>query len=144
MKHATSMMAGLLLIGLIAGGGSETKLNAQSETGEIFTVPFAFAADGHMIQPGTYEVRHDFSRFLLSVQNVKTGEKQLLSVRPEERFSVPAKGLLVFERCGQRRELSEFHVRGTSLYSETTAQGRKKHTEVESCAEAGTVTLAAR
>jgi len=144
MRSAMSMMSGLLLAVLIAGGASETRLNAQGEPGEIFTVPFAFTVDGHVIQAGTYEVRHDFSRFVMTFQNVKTGDKQLLSVRPEERSSVPAKGLLVFHRCGDLRELSEFHVRGTSLFSATIESGRKKESEVRSCAEPGTVTVAAR
>ena len=144
MKRVSSMMAGSLLAVLIAGGTCQARLNAQNEPGEVFTVPFAFTADGHEIQPGTYEVRRESNQFLVSIQNVKTGEKQLFSVRPEERSAVPAMGLLVFERCGDQKALSEFHIRGTNLYSATIDAGRRKSPEVESCSRSDTVTLAAR
>ena len=144
MKRAKSMVGRLLLAVLIAGGMCGVGLNAQSETGEIFTVPFAFTVDGQEIQPGIYELRRDSNQFLISIRNVKTGEKQLFSVRPEERSAVPAKGLLVFERCGDRKELSEFHIRGTNFYSATIAVGRRKNLEAESCSRSDAVTLAAR
>jgi hypothetical protein len=144
MKRFTIMMAASLLAVLIAGGASEATLNAQDGLGEIFTVPFGFTADGHKIQPGIYEIRRDSSQFLLSIQNLKTGEKQLFSVRPEQRTDVPAQGLLVFHECGDRKELSEFHLRGTNLYSATIDWGRKKSAESESCSGQNTMTLAAR
>lgn len=143
MKRITTTMGGWLLTVLIAGGSSEAKLTAQSGPGEIFPVPFAFTVGGHEIEPGTYEVRRDFSERLISIQNVQTGEKQLFSVRPEERRVVPRKGLLVFQRCGNRKNLSEFHIRGTSLYSETI-EGRNRNTEVERCSPTDTTTIAAR
>ena len=144
MKRITSMMAASLAAVLIAGGASDTTLNAQNMLGEVFTVPFAFTADGHQIQPGTYEIRRDSSQFLLSIQNVTTREKQLFSVRPEQRAEVSSQGLLVFLRCGDRRELSEFHLRGTNLYSATIDTARMKIAEAESCSNPNTVTLAAR
>ena len=144
MKRVKSMMAGSLLAVLIAGGPFEARLNAQSMQGEIFTVPFAFTAQGHEVQPGTYEVRRDSSPFLMSLQNVKTGEKQFFSVRPEQRSAVPAEGMLVFEECGDRKKLSEFHIRGTNLYSATINSRRRESPEVESCSRPETVTLAAR
>ncbi|WP_109487325.1 hypothetical protein [Occallatibacter savannae] len=144
MKQVTSIMSGILLAFVIAGGSGGARANAQDGTGEIFTVPFAFTVDGHDIQPGTYEVRRDLSPFLLSVENVKTGEKELFSVRPEQRRAIPAKGLLVFQRCGDRNKLSEFHVPGTNLYSATIDARPRKSTEVESCSRAETMTIAAR
>ncbi|MBS1804076.1 MAG: hypothetical protein JST28_11965 [Acidobacteria bacterium] len=144
MKRATSMMAGMLLAVLIAGGAAGTKSSAQSVSGEVFTVPFAFTADGHEVEPGTYEVRRDSSQFVMSIQNVKTGEKQLFPVRPESRPAVHQKGLLVFQQCGDRKSLSEFHVRGTSLYSATVTSGRKRNFEVESCSRPETLALASR
>jgi hypothetical protein len=144
MKRFTSMMPALLLAVLMVGGASEAKLNAQDRLGEIFTVPFAFTADGHEVQAGTYEIRRDSSQFLLSIQNLKTGEKQLFSVRPEQRSVVLAMGLLVFRGCGERKELSEFHVRGTNLYSAAIDSGRSKNSEIENCPRPENVTLAAR
>ena len=142
MKRIRSIMTGLF--GVILIGASTVTLKAQNALGETFTVPFAFTADGHVIGAGTYEIRRDMSQFLISIQNVQTGEKQLFSVRPEERRAVPTKGLLVFEGCGERKELSEFHIRGTRLYSATIEARGKSNTDVERCSSAGTTTIAAR
>jgi hypothetical protein len=144
MKRITSIMAGSLFAVLIAGGAFTAELKAQNAPGEIFTVPFAFTADGHEIGPGTYEVRRDMSERLISIQNVETGEKDLISVRPEERSTISGKGLLVFQRCGDRRGLSEFHIRGKSLYSATITPRRNKNVEIENCSMNGTTTVAAR
>jgi hypothetical protein len=144
MNRVTSIMAGLLLTAVVAGNTFEAKLNAQSGPGEIFTVPFAFTADGHVVEPGTYEIRRDSSQFLISIQNVKTGEKQLFSVRPEQRRAVSSEGLLVFNRCGDRKALSEFHVQGTNFFSTTIDGGHAKTMDLESCSHPDTVTLAAR
>ncbi len=144
MKQVSSIMAGVLLAITFAGGSFGRRATAQDAWGEIFTVPFAFSADGHEVQPGTYEIRRDSSQFLLSIENVKTGEKQMFSVRPEQHSTVPGKGLLVFERCGERRELSEFHVRGTNLFSATIDSKPRKNSDSESCSQSNTVTIAAR
>jgi hypothetical protein len=144
MKRVRSVMAAALMAVLLVGGGLEAKLKAQLGPGEIFTVPFAFTADGHEIQAGTYEVRRDSSEFLISIRNLKTGDKQLFSVRPEQRTSVPAEGILVFQGCGERKELSEFHIRGSNFFSATIDSRRKTSPEVEGCSHSNTVTLAAR
>ena len=144
MKQVSSIMAGVLLAVTFASGSSIARATAQEATGEIFTVPFSFTTDGHKVQPGTYEIRPGASQFLLSIENVKTGEKQLFSVRPEQRAAVPDKGLLVFQRCGDRKELSEFHIRGTNLYSATIGAKPRKNSELESCSRPDTVTVAAR
>jgi hypothetical protein len=119
-------------------------LSAQDVQGEIFTVPFTFTAEGHEIEPGTYEIRRDFSQFLMSIVNVKTGEKQLFSVRPETRAAIPEKGLLVFRGCGNRKTLSEFHVRGANLFSAAVEPGRRETPEMERCSRVDAVTIAAR
>ena len=144
MKQVSSIMAGVLLAVMFASGSFEARATAQDATGEIFTVPFSFTADGHEVQPGTYEIRRGASQFLLSIENVKTGEKELFSVRPEQRGAVPAKGLLIFQRCGERKELTEFHLRGTNLYSATMDAKSRKSLELESCTQPDTVTVAAR
>jgi len=144
MKRITSIMAGPLLAVLLAAGAFEAKLSAQDPSGEVFTLPFAFTADGHEIQPGTYEIRRSANAFLISIQNVQTGDKQLFSVRPEGSAAVPAKGLLVFRRCGDQRELSEFHIRGTNLYSATVQPNQRRNSEIERCSTPDTTTVAAR
>lgn len=144
MKQVSSIMAGVLLAATVASGSFVARATAQEATGEIFTVPFSFTADGHEVQPGTYEIRRGASQFLLSIENVKTGEKELFSVRPEQRPAVPEKGLLVFQQCGDQKELSEFHLRGTNLYSATMDAKPRKTSELESCSRPNTVTVAAR
>jgi hypothetical protein len=144
MKRNVSMMAGSLLAVLIAAGGFQAKLSAQDPSGEIFTVPFAFTADGHSIEPGTYEIRRSMNPFLISIENLRTGDKQLFSVRPEGSKAVPEKGLLVFSRCGEQRKLSEFHIRGTNLYSTTIDPRRSRNSEIYRCSPSGITTIAAR
>ena len=144
MKRITSIVAGSAFAVLTACGTFSAVLSAQDALGEIFTVPFAFTAGGHEIGPGTYEVRRAMSQRLISIQNVQTGEKELFSVRPEDRSSISGKGFLVFERCGDSRNLIEFHNRGTGLFSATIAPSRKKNLEVGSCSMSGTTTVAAR
>ena len=143
MERIKSILTGLFGVVLIGVAASTAPLHAQTVLGETFTVPFAFTTDGHVIGAGTYEIRRDSSHFLISIQNVQTGEKQLFSVRPEERRAVPKKGLLVFQGCGERKELSEFHIRGTSVYSATIEARGKSNTDVERC-PANTTTIAAR
>jgi len=144
MKRITSIMAGSLLGIVLAGGAGEARLDAQDPSGEIFTVPFGFTADGHLIEPGTYEVRRAGGPFLISIENVDTGAKQLFSVRPDASQGIPGKGLLVFSRCGDQRQLSEFHIRGTSQFSATIEAGKKKNSDGERCSSSDRTTIAAR
>jgi hypothetical protein len=144
MKRILSMVSGLILTVLIAGGGFTPSLRAQNEPGEIFTVPFAFTADGHEIGPGTYEVRRDSSQFLVSIRNVETADEQSFNVRPEQHRTIPSKGILVFHQCGDRKALTEFHVRGSKFYSATISARHKTDSEVGNCSPADTTTVAAR
>lgn len=144
MKRITSIVAGSLVAILIAGGGFTGSATAQNEPGAIFTVPFAFTADGYSVAAGTYEVDLLSSPFLISIRNVDTGEKQIFTVRPEQQLNVASKGLLVFHRCGQRKDLTEFHIPGTNLYSAAVSPRRVKNSEVESCSPAEIMTVAAR
>jgi hypothetical protein len=144
MKRIPSILAGSLLAVLLAAGAFAAKLNAQDASGEIFRVPFAFTANGHSIQPGTFEIRRSTNPFLISIENLQTGDKQLFSVRPEGSEVVPGKGLLVFSRCGSQRQLSEFHIRGTGMYSTMIKAQRKKDLEIERCSPSDTTTIAAR
>lgn len=144
MKRTISVVAGSLFAVLAAGGGFTQKLAAQAGSGATFSVPFPFTADGYNVAAGTYEVRHLSSPFLISVINVETGEKQIFSVRPEQQGKIPSKGLLVFHRCGERVNLTEFHMTGTNSYSTAISPKRARNSEVESCSPEETMTVAAR
>lgn len=144
MKRITSIMAGALFAVLIAGGGFTTRLSAQNKPAAIFSVPFAFTTDGHDMAAGTYEINLVSDQYLMSIRNVETGEKQIFSVRPEQQNAVAAKGLLVFHRCGQRKDLAEFHLPGSNLYSATVSPRRARNSDLESCSPAEAMTVAAR
>ena len=144
MKRITSIVAGLLLAILISGGTLAADLHAQNEPGLIFSVPFPFSTNGHLIPAGTYEVILDSSQFLMSIRNIKTGNKQLFSVRPEQRGAIAEHGLLVFHSCGARKDLTEFHIPGTDVYSATMMPHGSRNIETNNCRANDTMTLAAR
>lgn len=144
MKRISSIVTGSFFTVLIACGGCSPKMNAESESGALFNVPFAFTADGHHVSSGTYEVDRLANPYLISIRNVETGEKQIFTVRPEQQRTIPSKGLLVFHRCGQRKDLIEFHIPGTNVYSRAISPQQATNSEVESCSPADTTTVAAR
>jgi len=144
MKRITSIIAGSLFTVLIASGTFPTNLHAQSEPGLIFSVPFAFSTNGHHIPAGTYQVTLDSSQFLISIRNIKTGNKQLFSVRPEQRGAITERGVLVFHNCGERKDLTEFHIPGTDAYSATMMPHGAGNIEANNCRANDTMTLAAR
>jgi hypothetical protein len=144
MKRIASIIAGSLFAALFAGGALTTNAKAQTEPGVIFTVPFAFAADGYTIDAGTYEISLVSGQHLISIRNLNTGDKQIFSVRPELQRTIASQGLLVFHRCGQRKDLAEFHIPGASLYSTTIAPRHRKASELETCSSEDTTTIAAR
>lgn len=144
MKRITSIVAGALIAVLIGTGAISTKANAQAETTQVFSVPFAFTADGHVIDAGTYEINLVSNQFLMSIRNLKTGDRQLFAVRPEQQRNTSSRGLLVFHRCGANRDLTEFHVPGTNLYSTTIPPRHKTASDLERCSEDDTTTIAAR
>jgi hypothetical protein len=144
MKRITSIVAGSCFAVLIACGGCAPKLKAQTEPGAIFSVPFSFTTDGHRVAAGTYEVRRLSSPFMISISNVETGKKEIFTARPEHQQNLLSKGLLVFHRCGQRTELTEFHIPGTELYSVLIAPQLRQNAEFESCSSPDTMTIAAR
>jgi len=144
MKRITSIVAGALFAVLIAGGMFAAKLHAQDEPGLTFSVPFAFSTNGHSIPAGSYQVTLDSSHFLISIRNIKTGDKQLFSVRPEQKRTISERGLLVFHNCGERKDLTEFHIPGTDVYSATISPHGAKNMEAKNCRANDTMTLAAR
>lgn len=124
------------------GGPLATKLYAQNSEGLVFSVPFAFTADGSRIAAGTYALNLVSNEFMMSIRNLETGDTQVFSVRPEQQRAIESRGRHLFHRCGSHMDLAEFHVPGTNLYSETITPGRMKKAESKACP--ATVFLAAR
>lgn len=144
MKRITSILAGSLLATLIGAAGFIARAGAQTNSGAIFTVPFAFTADGHVINPGTYQVNLAFDQHQISIRDLATGDEQLFAVRPELQRMSPSRGVLVFHRCGLRKDLAEFHIPGTNYYSATIAPRHASSSDLERCSPNDTTTIAAR
>lgn len=144
MKRITSIVAASLFAVLTGAAAFSTHANAQNEHGAIFSVPFDFTADGHVIDAGTYKVNLDFNQHQISIQNVETGDQQFFAVRPELQHAIPSSGLLVFHRCGQRKDLTEFHIPGTNYYSATIPRRHVASSDLERCSANDTTTIAAR
>lgn len=144
MKRITSMLTGTLFAVLFAGGAFTSTLKAQNEPGTIFTIPFAFTIEGHSVAAGTYEMKLVSNRYLLSIRNLKTGEEEFFNVLPQQQRAIATQGMLVLHGCGQREDLTEFHVAGTSNYSATISSRHSKSSELESCSADDTTTIAAR
>lgn len=144
MKRITSIVAAYLLAVLIGTGVFSSSANAQTEPAQVFSVPFPFTVDTHVIDAGTYEINRGSNQFLISIRNLQTGEQQLFAVRPEQQRTISSHGVLVFHRCGPRRDLAEFHVPGTNLYSTIIPPRQTAASDLERCSEGDTTTLAAR
>lgn len=142
MKRLTSIATASFFAVLLACGALHA--NAQTEPAEIFTVPFAFTANGHNVPAGTYEISLVSSHYLMSIRNVQTGDEQFFTVMPQQQKTIASKGILVFHGCGPRKDLTEFHIPGTDSYSSTIAPRHVRNSESESCSPDGTTTIAAR
>jgi len=144
MKHIRSIIVGSLFAILIMGGTFAARLHAQDGPGIIFTVPFAFSADGKNIPAGTYELNLVSNKFMMSIRNLETGELQVFSVYPDQEQRIESHGRLVFHGCGDRKDLAEFHIPGTSIYSKTITLRREKILEAKACPSNESVSVASR
>lgn len=144
MKRMSSIIVGSLVAVLIAGGAFAVKLHAQNGLGVVFSVPFAFTADGRDIAAGTYELNLASNKFMMSIRNVETGDMQVFTVHPEEQRAIDSHGRLVFHSCGGHMDLTEFHVPGTNLFSETIPPRRLQNMEAKACHAPDSVTMASR
>lgn len=144
MKRMSSIIVGSLVAVLTMSGTFVAKAHAQDGPGVIFSVPFAFTADGRNIDAGTYELNLISNKFMMSIRNLETGDMQIFSVHPEEQRAIDSKGRLIFHSCGGRLDLAEFHVPGSNLFSETMRPQRRKNMEARACPTPDLVALAAR
>lgn len=144
MKRIRSIIVGSLFGLLIMSSPFAARLNAQDESGAVFTVPFAFSVDGHNIDAGSYELKLVSSEYMISVRDLKTGALQFFSVHPDQQRKFETRDRLVFNGCGDHRYLTEFHIRGTNLFSSTNTPGRVKDAEAKACPATDAVFLAAR
>ncbi len=144
MKRMSSIIVGSLVAVLIAGGTFAAQLHAQNGPGVVFSVPFAFTADGRNIAAGTYELNLVSNKFMMSIRNVETGDMQVFTVHPEEQKATDSQARLIFHNCGGHLDLTEFHVPGNNLFSETIPPRHLHNMETKACPAPDFVTLAAR
>ncbi len=144
MKRMNSIIVSSLVAVLIVGGTFAVKAHAQNGPGVVFSVPFAFTADGRNIPAGTYELNLISNNFMMSIRNVETGNMQIFNVHPEQQRAIESQGRLIFHNCGDHLELTEFHIPGTDVFSETMRRRSRNNTEAKACPPTDFVTLASR
>jgi hypothetical protein len=103
---------------LLMGATLATSLHAQSDNAITVSVPFRFTIGTETIAPGTYQFSLPSSQFLLSVVNVKTGNTEVFTVRPEQQRGIKQRGRLVFRDSEGSSVLNEIHFPGTGMFSE--------------------------
>ena len=143
MKRVTSIIIKSLFAILISGGLLATA-HAQYGPGITVDIPFAFSADGQQIAAGTYQLQLTDSNFLMSVRNVSTGKKQIITVHPEESRKFSAQARLTFQVCHGHSYLTQIYAPGTTLFSATVAGSRQNHTNADACSTQNTITVAQR
>ena len=121
MTRITSLFTKSLFALLIAGGTLATNMQAQTESMTV-TVPFPFTVDEQCNAPGTYRFSLTSSQYLLSVVNVKTGNKEMFAVHPENEPVSEASGRLVFQGADGPRVLNELHFAGSDTFNELNKQ----------------------
>lgn len=141
MKSMTSIIVRSLFAILIGGSPLATAF-AQYDPGITVNIPFAFSADGQEIAPGTYQLQLISGNFLMSVRNVNTFEEQFLPVRPEQARRASSEGRLIFQVCDGHSYLTEIHIPGANLFSETIAGHKQKEVEAGPCTNDQSTTVA--
>jgi hypothetical protein len=118
MTRISSLVISLVTI-LIGSATLATNLQAQDDDAITVTVPFRFTAGTETIAPGTYQFSTVVSDpFLLTMVNVKTGDKEMFLVRPERQHGIEQRGRLVFRDWQGNSVLNEIHFPGTGTFSE--------------------------
>jgi hypothetical protein len=143
MKRITSIIVKSLFAILISGGLSATA-NAQYDPGITIDIPFAFSANGQEIAAGTYQLQLISSNFLMSVRNVKTGNQQMITVHPAEARQISSEARLAFQVCEGHSYLTEVHVPGTNLFSETVNGHTLNDARTNACSRDDSITIALR
>jgi hypothetical protein len=118
MTKFTSLVVTSLVTLLIDSATLAPNLQAQGDDAITLRVPFSFTVGTESIAPGTYQFSLLSSQFLLSVVNVKTGDTEIFTVRPERQRVPDQHGRLVFRNSEGSSVLNEVHFPGAGLFSE--------------------------
>lgn len=143
MKRMSSILVESLAAILISVGLSTTA-HAQYDPGIVVSIPFAFYANGHEIDAGTYRLRLSDSSFLMSVRNVNTGDEQMFPVHPETDRKIASQGRLTFQVCEGHSYLTQVHIPGSDLFSETAIGHGDDDAKTDACSKDDSIIIALR
>lgn len=143
MTRFTSLVVKSLVTLLIGSGTLATNLQAQSGAITV-SVPFPFIVGAQSIAPGTYQFSLLSSQFLLSVVNVKTGDREIFSVHPEQQRADDQHGLLVFRNSEGCSVLREVHFPDKSEFSEVIQRHGAGRIEAKRSSTDSSISIAQR
>jgi hypothetical protein len=116
MKRITSFVARSFVALLMVSGTLAGKLQAQTDLSMTVSVPFPFTVGTQAMEPGTYEFSLVSGDFLVSVLNVKTGEKKMFPSTPAEQLEGEQRGRLKFSDSNAHSVLCEIHFPGSDRF----------------------------
>jgi hypothetical protein len=144
MKRISSLIVKSLVTLLIGGATLATSVQAQEDWAVTATVPFPFTVGKQSIAPGTYQFSLESSLFLLSVTNVKTGDKELFTVRPENQPAIEEHGRIIFRDSDGSNALNEVHFPGTDMFSKLIVRHGPRRMEAKKSSSSHAVSIGHR
>lgn len=144
MKRITSLVVKSLVTILIGSGTLAGYLQAQTDVAMTASIPFAFTVGTQRIPPGTYRFSLVSSPFVLSVVDVKTGHKEIFSVRPEQQRAFESHERLIFRESEGCSSLNEVHFLGTRMFTEVIQRHGVGRSEAKSSSTCTSVAVARR
>lgn len=144
MQRITARIIQSLVPILIGSGVLAINLHAQEDSAVIVNIPFPFTVGTQNVAPGTYQFNLISSQFILSVRNVKTGDKEMFDVRPEQQSTLEQHGRVVFRKSAGRSVLNEVHFPDADTFSELIPRRRIENIEAKKSAPADAVSVARR
>lgn len=117
MTRFMSLVTKSMFALLIESGALATNMQAQSDVITV-SVPFRFTIGTHSVAPGSYQFSLISSEFLLSVVDMKTGNREIFDVHPGQQKKPDERGRLVFRKSGDHKDLNEIHFPGAVTFSE--------------------------
>jgi hypothetical protein len=80
----------------------------------------------------------------MSVLNMNTGNEQMITVHPEEARQVASEARLTFQVCEGQSYLTEIHILGTRIFSETLNGHKQNDVKTVGCSKDDAITVALR
>lgn len=119
-------------------------LQAQDARAITANIRFPFTVGTQSIAPEIYQFSLMSSPFLLSVRNVKTGDEELFTVRPERQEHPEVHGSLTFRKSGDSDVLNEVHFPETRMFTHIIRGHGVPRTEAKRSSTCKATTVAQR